>query len=142
VNLHGACDRVIELGEAEATFFGDGAAFGGREDRVEEDHFVALSFLSSEIQDEEAKGEVDLIGGQADSFGLVHQVKHFLNHQLEGFVHFFQWFADASESGMWELDDMHGLNSNLERTPSLWLGDSRIRERVSEKLSKNRLLSF
>lgn len=142
MNLLGASDGVVELGKAEAPFFGDGAAFGGREHRVEEDHFIALPFFAGEINDEQAEREIDLVGGQADASGLVHQIKHFLDHQLEGFVHFFQWFADTPKGGMRELDDIHGLKSSLRRTVRLEPCSWRIRERVSKKLSKNRLLSF
>lgn len=70
----------VKTGKAEATFFVLGRGMAFNDLGIDENLFlIFLLGVGGGIQDEKSKGECDLVGGQADASGLVHQVEHNAN---------------------------------------------------------------
>ncbi len=112
-----ARDGGAEAGDAEAAFFVFGEAAAGAEDGIDED---ALGFsrvgVAFGVSDEEAVGQVDLVGGETDAFVFVHEVEHFFDELA-------QLGIDAAEGLRAVAKRRVGVLDDLERQGSgrLWV---------------------
>ena len=90
VNLRGAPNVGIDLGDAQATFRADLLAFGVAELRVDEDdrhtcfdvlqvsvdEHLARLLTGGNVDDGEHEWAADLLGGESDAIGRVHGFNH------------------------------------------------------------------
>jgi len=67
--------------QAQAALLLDRGAAGPAEHRIDEDVLLSLAPLAGAVDDEHPVGKRHLVGGQADSLGLVHDLEH-AGHRL------------------------------------------------------------
>ena len=108
----GAVDGAVDAGEGEAAFFLVEAAVALGDLGVDEDEFlVFLGGVGGDVEDEELEGEADLVGGEADAPGFVHQVEHGSDLVLEGGVDAFDGFRLVAQGGVGVGDDPQHVGS-------------------------------
>ena len=106
----GPADIAVELGEREAAFFAGLGSFAADDLGVDEDDlFVFLGDFARKVDDEQAQGEADLVGGQANAFVFVHQLEHAADDGAQVGVDLGDGPRLPTERGMGVMHDVHPL---------------------------------
>ena len=104
-------DRCADAGDAEAAFFVFLKRAAAAEDGVDENGFELLrGRIPFGVGDEQAIRQIDLVGGQADTLVLVHQLEHFVDEFTQLGVDTAQGLGAVAQGGVRILDDLqtHG----------------------------------
>ena len=107
-----ASNRRADAGDAEAAFFIFFEAAAGAEDGVDEDAFGIFGVgIAFGVSDEEAVRQIDLVGGEADAFVLVHELEHFVDEFAQVGIDSAQRLRAVAKRGMGILDDLETQRS-------------------------------
>ena len=108
----------VEAGEAQAAFLVLGRGMPLDDLRVDEDLLLVLLLgVGGEVQDEEPERQSDLVGGQADPPGLVHQLEHLADVRPQLVVDLLDRTGRITQCGMGVLDDLEHERHSL----AIWI---------------------